>query len=102
MIKKGYNTMKQEKNKLFGTADTKAKELEKATGMMDGSEEKARLIQIRAMMQDELINMDQINKTMDEISNNLKQTSMKYSDYSHLIGHSGKHVSDLTRKYLMV
>eukprot|EP00826_Nyctotherus_ovalis_P040636 TRINITY_DN4023_c0_g2_i3.p1 TRINITY_DN4023_c0_g2~~TRINITY_DN4023_c0_g2_i3.p1 ORF type:complete len:180 (-),score=47.87 TRINITY_DN4023_c0_g2_i3:18-557(-) len=90
--------MKQEKKELFGSAATKANDLKKATGMMDGSEEKARLIQIRAMMQDELTQMDEISKTMDEISNNLKQTNLKYTDYDGLIGHSGKHVTDLTRK----
>lgn len=66
---------------------------------MDGSEGKTRLIQIRAMMRDELTQMDEINRTMDDISSNLKQTNLKYNDYDSLIGHSGKHVTDLTRRY---
>ena len=90
--------MKKEKAKLFGAAELKEKEKEKASGVLSGSEEKTRLIQIRAMMQDELAQMDEINKNMDSISTNLKQTNLKYNDYGSLIGHSGKHVSDLTRR----
>eukprot|EP01022_Parablepharisma_sp_SALTPOND_P018757 TRINITY_DN310_c0_g4_i1.p2 TRINITY_DN310_c0_g4~~TRINITY_DN310_c0_g4_i1.p2 ORF type:complete len:682 (-),score=92.23 TRINITY_DN310_c0_g4_i1:14221-16266(-) len=91
--------MKQEKGRLFGAAEERAKKEEQSAGLIEGYEEKQRLNQLHAMMHEEVTQMGEINKTMDTISGNLKKTNVKYGDYDVLIGHSGKHVSELTRKY---
>jgi len=58
------HAIRQEKQKLFGSAEERVKKLEKTAGMTEGYEEKQRLIQVRAMMQDEVSQMEEINKTI--------------------------------------
>ena len=102
---------KNGRDELLGAAKKKedeiAKNANKGIGLVEGYEEKQRRNQTLAMMQGEVSQMEEVNKTigipisshlLDGISVNLKKTSTKYMDYDNLIGHSGKHVTDLTRK----
>ncbi len=60
--------LNKDKKELFGKTEDKLRKMEQEGGLGEGYEEKQRLIQVRAMMQDEVTQMDEINRTIGIIT----------------------------------